>query len=441
MALKMVKMVMILVVITLLAVVVNSFQLNSERYGSYKTSSTSLSMQATPSARNWQSKAVGAIFTVASIFSFDSLPAHADRPLNAPSAAGTRVNSDPESLLRYGLPIKNKEIRDVQGSIETIKINIKTRRINFAVNDANNVINGLTKYSDKIMKDVPDNHKEAASKLYEKMKADVDPLKEALVTELAAGAGSVQERKAADAAFAAQKILSKDLSSFEELMVPDTYKRTIPEEYAGLPVLNKRACVEMIFKKPDGSQYDIDGTLYDEVKIAMVIDGYNAPISGGNFVDLIDKGFYKGMKIQRSDGFVVQTGDANPDGKVHGYVPPGSKEERKIPLELSILGDKELLYSATTEDDQRGYAATVLPFQAYGALGQAREEFEVDSASSQFFWLLFESDLTPAGKNLMDGRYTTFGYTIMNEELLKDVKEGDVIASARVVEGLENLVR
>jgi len=34
--------------------------------------------------------------------------AHADARLNAPSAAGTRVNSDAESLLRYGLPIKNQ---------------------------------------------------------------------------------------------------------------------------------------------------------------------------------------------------------------------------------------------------------------------------------------------------------------------------------------------
>lgn len=42
----------------------------------------------------------------------------------------------------------------------------------------------------------------------------------------------------------------------------------------------------------------------------------------------------------------------------------------------------------------------------------AREEYVADSASSQVFWLLFESDLTPAGKNLLDGRYACFGYTI-----------------------------
>lgn len=38
------------------------------------------------------------------------------------------------------------------------------------------------------------------------------------------------------------------------------------------------------------------------------------------------------------------------------------------------------------------------PRQAYGALGMARSEFVADSASCQFFWLLFDSDLTPAGQ-------------------------------------------
>ena len=70
----------------------------------------------------------------------------------------------------------------------------------------------------------------------------------------------------------------------------------------------------------------------------------------------------------------------------------------------------------------------------------ARGEFEPDSASSQFFMLLFESDLTPAGKNMLDGRYTCFGYVVENNDLLKGVKEGDVIASMTVVEGMEHFV-
>jgi cyclophilin family peptidyl-prolyl cis-trans isomerase len=100
-----------------------------------------------------------------------------------------------------------------------------------------------------------------------------------------------------------------------------------------------------------------------------------------------------------------------------------------------------LVYGSNSEDEGRGAAAAVLPFQSYGTLGMARSEFENDSASSQFFWLLFESDLTPAGKNMLDGRYTCFGYTVEGADLLKDVKEGDVVVSAKVTKGLEKLVR
>ena len=99
------------------------------------------------------------------------------------------------------------------------------------------------------------------------------------------------------------------------------------------------------------------------------------------------------------------------------------------------------MYSTDIEEANRGRSETVLPFQSYGALGMARNEFEDDSASSQFFWLLFESNLTPAGKNLLDGRNACFGYTVDGAEALIGVKEGDVIQSARVVKGIENLKR
>ena len=41
--------------------------------------------------------------------------------------------------------------------------------------------------------------------------------------------------------------------------------------------------------------------------LTIVADGYNAPVTAGNFVDLAAKKFYDGMEIQRADGFVVQT--------------------------------------------------------------------------------------------------------------------------------------
>ena len=227
-----------------------------------------------------------------------------------------------------------------------------------------------------------------------------------------------------------------------------------------------------------------------------------------------------------------------------------------MPLEVYVKGDKGPIYGTTFDDDGRGGYAAQLPFNAYGALGMAREEYNMDSASSQarrcfpppppppmtapllllldcraaalsppglrpphraaaaassqFFWLLFDSDLTPAGKNLLDGRYSCFGYTVdgaaaactekdrppcprtaphlppwtirrrlgarlrtpsrrlssvggwpwpqqpasgrrrddeppplspPGARFLSDLKEGDIIESAKVVEGLENLIQ
>jgi len=382
--------------------------------------------------------------TLAVALSFSSpLAAFADKPLTSSgsSAAGTRVNSDPESLLRYGLPINSKEVRDIQGSVESAKSNLKTRRLNFAKGDVNNAKTQLVSNKDKLFKQIPASRKEAAEATYAKMLADIPPLEAALNEETSSGSGSLQERAALDKANALQSVLSRDLSTFEELMVPESFKREIPAEYAGLPALQGRAEVSMILTRPDGTKFNVDGKNYDEVKLKMVIDGYNAPLTGGNFVDLVNKGWYDKKPITRADGFVTQMGDPDKENEagIHGYVPTGSTKVRNIPLEVSLKGDKELLYGITSEDDGRGYAAAVLPFQAYGALGMAREEYEADSASSQFFWLLFESDLTPAGKNLLDGRYSCFGYTVEGADLLKAVKEGDVVASAKVTNGLENL--
>ena len=91
-----------------------------------------------------------------------------------------------------------------------------------------------------------------------------------------------------------------------------------------------RATVEFVMKKGDGEKFDIEGELYDKAVLKMVVDGYNAPLTGGNFLDLVNKGFYNNMKIQRSDGFVVQTGD--PEGPADGCVGLAENRANKILL-------------------------------------------------------------------------------------------------------------
>lgn len=45
--------------------------------------------------------------------------------------------------------------------------------------------------------------------------------------------------------------------------------------------------------------FDVDGKLYGkQIKVGLLVDGYTAPITAGNFVDLVNKGFYNGMHVQ-----------------------------------------------------------------------------------------------------------------------------------------------
>lgn len=359
------------------------------------------------------------------------------------SGSGTRVNKDPESLLRYGLPINNKEVRQLQKSIEDIRQNVQSKRKSAALDDLKKVRGYINKSESKMTASCRDG--KVCSDILASMKDKLPPLEEQLKASADYLNGSDQERDALDKSYNIQDSIQKELSTLEEQMIPAGYETPVPDDYADLPQLKGRATVEMLLRKPDGEPFDIEGKLFKEAKMKMIIDGYTAPVTSGNFIELVQKGFYDNMDVQRSDGFVVQTGD--PKGDAVGYVAPPSKSvgagkngERLIPLETFIKGDKGPFYETTIEDEGRGGEATVLPFSSYGVMGWAREEYDANSGSSQFFWLLFDSDLTPAGKNVLDGRYPVFGYVVEGADFLSDAKEGDIIVSAKVTEGLENLV-
>lgn len=68
----------------------------------------------------------------------------------------------------------------------------------------------------------------------------------------------------------------------------------IPEEYAKRPLLMGRATLEMkVLVKNNPNVKD--------AVLHIVLDGYNAPVTAGNFVDLVERRFYDGMEIQRCE--------------------------------------------------------------------------------------------------------------------------------------------
>lgn len=69
------------------------------------------------------------------------------------------------------MPIQNdKNIREIQNSVETCKNNLKTRRVNFAQGDIKNVRTLLDKYGDGLLKQVSQKKLKLATESLARMK-------------------------------------------------------------------------------------------------------------------------------------------------------------------------------------------------------------------------------------------------------------------------------
>ncbi len=329
---------------------------------------------------------------------------------NAALPSGNAI-TDGKALLRYALPIDNKPVRKLQASLEDISTQLRANRRWGAISkDLSQASRVLDKPS-QILASVP---------------AERQPQAEAWITELKSGVDSLQESvkaKDKEQILEGRNKLLNIVTQLEESMVTE-FPFEVPTEYSNLPQLKGRATVAMKTNKGE---------------LTLVVDGYSAPVTSGNFVDLVQRGFYDGLEFTRSEeSYVLQTGD--PPGKEVGFIDPKTGKYRAIPLEVLVEGDAEPTYGITLEQAGRYLDMPVLPFSSFGALAMARPETEVNGGSSQFFFFLFEPELTPAGRNLLDGRYAVFGYLTEGKEILDTLKAGDKIESATVVQGIENLV-
>ena len=325
--------------------------------------------------------------------------------------AGNAI-TDGRAILRYALPIDSPDIRKVQASLEDISNQLRSKRWQKISGDIKQASSLLQSRSANILKTVPEKNQAAATSLLGEIAASV--------TDMTAAA-EAQDRQKIQVKKAA---VLDQIGSLEELML-DGFPYEVPAEYKSLPQLKGRATVAMTTSKGD---------------VKIVVDGYSAPVTAGNFVDLVQRGFYTKLPFTRAeDSYVLQVGD--PPGKEVGFIDPKTKKYRSIPLEVLAKGDPKPTYGITLEDAGRYNDEPVLPFASFGTLAMARPETEPDGASSQFFFFLFEPELTPAGRNLLDGRYAVFGYVVEGQDVLDKMTADDSVISAKVTQGLENLIK
>ena len=228
------------------------------------------------------------------------------------------------------------------------------------------------------------------------------------------------------------------------LMMVSCTSSTAPSE--STPVAAAEPAEVAAIPMPEG-MVQLQGTATVELlvngeRIVIEVDGAQAPITAGNFVDLVERDVYDGTVFHRvvrePQPFVVQGGDPqskDPSVPVQqlgtgGFIDPDTQEERMVPLEITPEGADQPLYSQTFE--MAGESAKPALQHTHGAVAMARSQFP-DSASAQFYFAL--ADLP-----FLDGSYAVFGYVSEGLEVVDNIQQGDVIESATVIDGLDALV-
>ncbi len=326
--------------------------------------------------------------------------------------AGNAV-TDSQAILRAALPINNSSVRELQANLEDIGTQLRAvRRWGAVSQDLSKATRILTERQTEILASVIDAQKPAAETLIAELKQQLNEMQQLVEAQ---DKNALREKR--------QAVLNQ-VSQLEESMV-QAFPYEVPSEYSHLPQLKGRATIQVKTTKGD---------------LFIVVDGYSAPVTAGNFVDLVQRHFYDGLEFTRAEeSYVLQIGD--PPGPAEGFIDPKTKQYRSVPLEILVKGDAKPTYGITLEDAGRFREQPVLPFASYGTVAMARPNEEADGGSSQFFFFLFEPELTPAGLNLLDGRYSVFGFVVEDKEVLGEIKEGDKIVSAQVIRGADNLVQ
>lgn len=318
--------------------------------------------------------------------------------------------TDPAAILRDALPIESADLQKLQHLLEGTSDDLRAKRWGALSSSVRRSQGQLGTRGTAITASLPPADRDASVAALSAVANQLQAM---------ASAADQQDR---DGFLTARRTALATIGDLEALLV-GPFPFEIPVEFAALPRLLGRATVELTTSK---------GVL------TAVVDGYNAPLTGGAFVDLVQRGFYDNLPFNRAEDFyVLQTGD--PVGAAKGFVDPNTKAERQVPLEIRVPDQAVPFYNQTFEDLGLFKGAPVLPFATKGTLGWAHSDEALNDGSSQFFLFLFEAELTPAGLNLIDGRYAAFGYVVDGFEVLQELSADDGIVKARVIDGAENL--
>ena len=355
-------------------------------------------------------------------------------------------------LLRL-LPVKSAFFRELQSTIEGISLlRVSEDPKTWAELNTTLTIKGIAELDKKryLLEPVFNPEEDSAMQITkgERFEVLIETLRDRLIDmqtatmELNATATLIQ-----------QKLALLTLSEIGELLVAK-FPYDVPTEgkFSYLPRLLGRCRVTFSFRRGKNQMLG---------NLTMIADGYSAPVTAGNFVDLAARGFYTGLPVKFTKKRLGSS-LGGPDFEVanlpilgsfnDGFYDPLTAKPRRLPLELirveKVSGEPDLTYAGSSTLNISGSkveavsnSKPLLSFKIPGLVAMNHPDQKVNSASSEFFSLQ-QASMMDEKRTLLDGEYAPFGYIIEGMDVFEKLRAGDVIADSRVSEfGFNTLVK
>ncbi|PZD70134.1 hypothetical protein C1752_18776 [Acaryochloris thomasi RCC1774] len=197
--------------------------------------------------------------------------------------------TNPNALLRQALPLDNQAMLEVQEYVDNASMTLaastpKSLKKSWGEvkRNTDKAISAFSQHRMDILSEVPADHRERATDLADTISQDLVALKDAA------------DRQDAEAFTDLSVRAAVAMNQLEGALV-SKFPFQVPLAYQSLPQLNGRATV--VLETTQGP-------------MTVVVDGYSAPVTAGNFVDLVQRGFYSDLPFTRAEeSYVLQTGD------------------------------------------------------------------------------------------------------------------------------------
>ncbi len=163
-------------------------------------------------------------------------------------------------------------------------------------------------------------------------------------------------------------------------------------------------------------------------KIKLELYGTLAPITVGNFIDLVEKGAYNktifNRVIKEPYPFIIRGGDNSFTESKSKLIHTKTGKIRYIPLEIKLKTNNIPIYGKEIDISSKINNIELKHKRSYLSMARSRT---VNSASSGFYILL---------KSLpeLDGRFAVFGKVISKMNIVDLIEEGDFIIEAKRVD-------